>query len=46
VIRRVRVLFPNLPVIVLSARGEDAAKVEALDLGADDYVSKPFPVGE
>jgi DNA-binding response OmpR family regulator len=42
VIRRVRVLFPTLPIIVLSAQGEDAAKVEALDLGADDYVAKPF----
>jgi two-component system KDP operon response regulator KdpE len=46
VIRKVRVLFPALPIIVLSAQGEDAAKVEALDLGADDYVSKPFSVRE
>jgi two-component system KDP operon response regulator KdpE len=46
VIRRVRVLFPTLPIIVLSAQGEDAAKVEALDLGADDYVAKPFSVRE
>jgi len=46
VIRRARVLFPTLPIIVLSAQGEDAAKVEALDLGADDYVSKPFSVRE
>ena len=45
-IRRVRVFFPALPIIVLSAQGEDAAKVEALDLGADDYVSKPFSVRE
>ena len=44
VIRRVRVLYPALPIIVLSAQGEDAVKVEALDLGADDYVSKPFSV--
>ena len=41
-----RVLFPALPIIVLSAQGEDAAKVEALDLGADDYVAKPFSVRE
>src|SRR4029077_3097665 len=34
VIRRVRVLYPALPIIVLSAQGEDAVKVEALDLGA------------
>ncbi len=33
VIRRVRVLYPTLPIIVLSAQGEDAVKVEALDLG-------------
>jgi two-component system KDP operon response regulator KdpE len=46
VIRRVRTLFPALPIIVLSAQGEDAVKVEALDLGADDYVSKPFSVRE
>jgi two-component system KDP operon response regulator KdpE len=46
VIGRVRVLFPTLPIIVLSAQGEDAVKVEALDLGADDYVSKPFSVRE
>ncbi len=46
VIRRVRVLYAALPIIVLSAQGEDSAKVEALDLGADDYVSKPFSVRE
>jgi two-component system KDP operon response regulator KdpE len=46
VIGRVRVLFPTLPIIVLSAQGEDAVKVEALDLGGDDYVSKPFSVRE
>jgi two-component system KDP operon response regulator KdpE len=46
VIRRVRVLFPALPIIVLSAQGDDAPKVEALDLGADDYVAKPFSVRE
>jgi two-component system KDP operon response regulator KdpE len=46
VITRVRVLFPALSIIVLSAQGDDAPKVEALDLGADDYVSKPFSVRE
>jgi two-component system, OmpR family, KDP operon response regulator KdpE len=46
VIRRVRSLYPALPIIVLSAQGDDAVKVEALDLGADDYVSKPFSVRE
>ena len=34
------------PVVVLSARGAEAVKVEALDLGADDYVQKPFGVDE
>ena len=36
----------ELPVIVLSARGREADKVEALDLGADDYLTKPFGVEE
>jgi two-component system KDP operon response regulator KdpE len=35
-----------VPIIVLSARGEDRDKIAALDAGADDYVSKPFSVGE
>jgi two-component system KDP operon response regulator KdpE len=34
------------PIIVLSARGEERVKVEALDLGADDYLTKPFGTGE
>ncbi|HEY6305720.1 MAG TPA: response regulator transcription factor [Candidatus Angelobacter sp.] len=34
------------PIIVLSVRGEEKAKVEALDAGADDYVTKPFSVNE
>ncbi len=34
------------PVIVLSARGEEATKIEALEQGADDYVTKPFAMGE
>jgi two-component system KDP operon response regulator KdpE len=45
VIRRVRE-FSDLPIIVLSAREREAEKIEALDLGADDYVNKPFSVGE
>ena len=36
----------DLPVIVLSVRGEEATKVEALDAGADDYVTKPFGMDE
>ena len=45
VIRRVRG-WTDVPVIVLSARGQERDKVTALDAGADDYVSKPFGAGE
>ena len=45
VIRRIRAWSP-MPIIVLSARAREQAKVEALDAGADDYVTKPFGVGE
>ena len=38
--------FSNVPVVVLSARDREADKVVALDSGADDYLSKPFGVGE
>jgi two-component system, OmpR family, KDP operon response regulator KdpE len=36
----------NIPIIVLSVRGEEKTKIEALDAGADDYVTKPFSVNE
>jgi len=36
----------SAPIIVVSARGQERAKVEALDAGADDYLTKPFGVGE
>ncbi len=36
----------QLPIIVVSARAREAEKIEALDLGADDYVNKPFGMGE
>jgi two-component system KDP operon response regulator KdpE len=45
VIREIRAKAPT-PIIVLSAREAEAMKVEALDLGADDYVQKPFGVDE
>jgi len=45
VIRRARE-WTDLPIIVLSAREREAEKIEALDLGADDYVNKPFNIGE
>jgi two-component system KDP operon response regulator KdpE len=45
VIRRLRE-WTTVPVIVLSARGQERDKVIALDAGADDYVSKPFGAGE
>ena len=45
VIRQLRE-WTDVPVIVLSARGQERDKVTALDAGADDYVSKPFGAGE
>jgi len=45
VIRRIRAWSP-MPILVLSARAQERAKIEALDAGADDYVTKPFGVGE
>ena len=38
--------FSDVPIVVLSARDREAEKIEALDLGADDFVNKPFGVGE
>ncbi len=38
--------WSDVPIIVLSARERESEKIEALDLGADDYVNKPFDVGE
>jgi len=45
-LRRIRQRQQNLPVVVLSSRGDEAGKVAALDLGADDYVTKPFGMDE
>ena len=45
VIKRVRT-WSQMPIIVISARSEDMDKIEALDAGADDYITKPFSVEE
>lgn len=45
VIREIRG-WSQVPIVVVSARGQERNKIEALDLGADDYVAKPFGVGE
>jgi two-component system KDP operon response regulator KdpE len=45
VLRKLRILT-RTPVIVLSARDRESEKIAALDLGADDYVEKPFAMGE
>ena len=45
VIKRARE-WSDIPIIVLSAREREAEKIEALDFGADDYVNKPFNIGE
>jgi two-component system KDP operon response regulator KdpE len=45
VMRRLRE-WSTVPIIVLSARGQESDKVTALDTGADDYLTKPFSVGE
>ena len=46
VLRRLRAQGTAVPVIILSSRDDEAGKVAALDMGADDYVSKPFGVEE
>lgn len=45
VIRQIRAWSP-MPIIVLSARAQEASKIDAFEAGADDYVTKPFGVGE
>ncbi|MBO5143788.1 MAG: response regulator transcription factor [Clostridia bacterium] len=45
IIKNVR-KWSNMPIIVISARSEDKDKIDALDLGADDYITKPFSVEE
>ena len=45
-LRTMRARNESVPIVVLSSRGDEAGKVEALDLGADDYITKPFGMDE
>jgi two-component system KDP operon response regulator KdpE len=45
-LRMIRARNDAVPIVVLSSRGDEAGKVEALDLGADDYITKPFGMDE
>ncbi|HEV3184148.1 MAG TPA: response regulator transcription factor [Xanthobacteraceae bacterium] len=45
-LRTMRARDENVPIVVLSSRADEVAKVQALDLGADDYVTKPFGMDE
>jgi two-component system KDP operon response regulator KdpE len=45
-LRTIRARNDRVPIVVLSSRGDEAGKVQALDLGADDYVTKPFGMDE
>ena len=45
-LRTIRARNESVPIVVLSSRGDEAGKVQALDLGADDYVTKPFGMDE
>ncbi len=45
-LRLIRARDESVPIVVLSSRGDEAGKVQALDLGADDYITKPFGMDE
>lgn len=45
-LRRIRAFAPRLPILMLTVRDQEEDKVEALELGADDYVTKPFSTRE
>jgi two-component system, OmpR family, KDP operon response regulator KdpE len=45
-LRMIRARNESVPIVVLSSRGDEVGKVQALDLGADDYVTKPFGMDE
>lgn len=42
ILRKAKELFPNLPILMLTAKGELADKMQGFDLGADEYITKPF----
>ena len=46
VCKQLKAKKPSLPIIMLTARGQEVDKVVGLELGADDYVTKPFPIRE
>jgi two-component system KDP operon response regulator KdpE len=46
VCEEIRAFNPLVPIIMLTARGEESDKIRGLDAGADDYVTKPFAIGE
>jgi DNA-binding response OmpR family regulator len=46
VCEQIRQSYPTLPIIMLTARSQEADKIRGLEVGADDYVTKPFSVGE
>jgi len=46
VCQEIRHFDPTVPILMLTARGQEADKIRGLDAGADDYVTKPFSVGE
>ena len=46
VCEEIRAFNPVVPIIILTARGQESDKIRGLDAGADDYVTKPFSVGE
>ena len=45
-LRMIRAWNDNVPIVVLSNRSDEAGKVQALDLGANDYITKPFGINE
>lgn len=45
-LERLRAAYPRLPILILTVRSEEHDKVDALERGADDYITKPFSMGE